>query len=860
MTGPDLREPKRPFLRAVTAMVEAQVTRPWTFLLIALAVCTVAYFGARALELHTGFDSLLPETKPSVVELKRVAKRTAGVSTLAVVIQGSDPKAMQSFSDALLPKLRALGPNWVGTAENGVHAEREFMRERQALYLPLAKVREIHDRVEQEFQREVFGSIDDDEPRDPITRATLEREFKSESAKQPKGPPYRDGYYMNAEGTKLIVLVRTPVASGDLAESKHLQRLVNEQIAAVDPTKFHPSLRCGLTGDVVTSAEQYGVIKDDLTNVGVAGVLMILAIDFLFFLRVRAVLTMALAIGAGVLWTFAVTRLVIGHLNTASGFLVSIIFGNGINFGILLRSRYGEARRSGASLRDALITGYRDTFVPTLSAAAAAGAGYMSLATTDFRGFRDFGTIGGYGMLLCWVANYLLMPPLLVLFERVMPSWSQHNPNTVWGKIQIFADHGMPFGSPFAWFAKKVPARLVISLAAIATAVAATMAVKYVTHDPFEYDLGKLENDSKSTASAATRLGSGMTEIAGRTGQDGMAIMTQRIDQVKPLLAELERRRAASPNAPPFQKVVSIFDLIPEDQEEKTQLLRETRTRLEKIHAHGGISDADWAELRTYLPPVDLKPFGINELPEKIVRSFTERDGTRGRIVYVVPTEGKSVRDMRYLLKWADAFRETRLPSGDVIYGSGRAVIFADMLSGVVKESPKAVLFAGIVSSLVVIVSFLRLRRWWRWASLVLGSLLMGMLWMGAVLSGLNIKINFLNFIAVPITIGVGVDYAINLVHRWRIQGPGHIPTIVRETGGAVILCSLTTVLGYLALMQSVNPAVRSFGLAAVIGELTCLSAVVVVLPAVLRLIESRGTFLTPGSTEGTGNAADTAQ
>ncbi len=53
-------------------------------------MCVPALIAARSLELRTGFDSLLPETKPSVVELKRVARRTAGISTLAIVIEGDD--------------------------------------------------------------------------------------------------------------------------------------------------------------------------------------------------------------------------------------------------------------------------------------------------------------------------------------------------------------------------------------------------------------------------------------------------------------------------------------------------------------------------------------------------------------------------------------------------------------------------------------------------------------------------------------------------------------------------------------------------------------------------------------------------
>ena len=42
----------------------------------------------------------------------------------------------------------------------------------------------------------------------------------------------------------------------------------------------------------------------------------------------------------------------------------------------------------------------------------------------------------------------------------------------------------------------------------------------------------------------------------------------------------------------------------------------------------------------------------------------------------------------------------------------------------------------------------------------------------------------------------------------------------MRSTGGAVVLNSLTTTLGYLALIGSVNQAVRSLGVIAVLGEI----------------------------------------
>ncbi len=242
--------------------------------------------------------------------------------------------------------------------------------------------------------------------------------------------------------------------------------------------------------------------------------------------------------------------------------------------------------------------------------------------------------------------------------------------------------------------------------------------------------------------------------------------MTERLDQVKPLLVELEHRRVAVSNPAPFQKVVSIYDLIPDDQDEKLAIFSHIRSRLTKAHALGKIPEEDWKDLVAYLPPADLRAFDVEDLPERVARPFTERDGTRGRIVYVVPTDGQSVRNLHYLLRWADAYRKTPLPSGDVVYGSGRAVIFSDMLAAVIGEAPKAVLLSAVMTVLVVVLSFIRGKHGLRATALVLLALATGIVWMGALFHLAGTKINFHNFIAIPITFGIGVDYAINLVHR----------------------------------------------------------------------------------------------
>jgi predicted RND superfamily exporter protein len=110
----------------------------------------------------------------------------------------------------------------------------------------------------------------------------------------------------------------------------------------------------------------------------------------------------------------------------------------------------------------------------------------------------------------------------------------------------------------------------------------------------------------------------------------------------------------------------------------------------------------------------------------------------------------------------------------------------------------------------------------------------------------LGVRTNFLNFIALPITFGIGVDYGINIYLRYRLEGRGRVGRAVRATGGAVALCSLTTIIGYAALLVADNQALRSFGEMAILGEVACLSAAIVGMPAFLVWRERRARLERP--------------
>ena len=71
------------------------------------------------------------------------------------------------------------------------------------------------------------------------------------------------------------------------------------------------------------------------------------------------------------------------------------------------------------TVEQALALALWGTRMGTLSAAVAAGVAYASLVAMQFRGFRQFGVIGGLGMVLAWLTTFVLMPPLIAWLDRV---------------------------------------------------------------------------------------------------------------------------------------------------------------------------------------------------------------------------------------------------------------------------------------------------------------------------------------------------------------------------------------------------------------------------------------------------------
>jgi predicted RND superfamily exporter protein len=823
-------------------LAEHQIKRPYAFLGAALVLVVLSLALASRLAIKPGFEAMLPQDRPSVIELERVKKHTTGVSTVFVVLEGDDTAVMRKAADDIVVEVLKIGRPYVGSAESGVHEALTFLQPHSGMYAEFDKLQALYDKIEERWLWEVgkaAGTLldeDDDYVPPEISVDTLKKDFGVEEASIER---YPDGYYQSKDGKTVIVAIRSGVLGTNYAEGNEAIRLIREAVERIDPSSRHASIKWDLSGDLVTSISEYTAIGQDLMDVGLLGGGLIISVVFLYYLRLRTLWSMLLTIGIGVSVCFAFAQLVVGHLTMATGFLFSIIAGNGINPGIIYMARFLEARRKYVDCAGAIRLAHRDTWLPTLTASCAASAAYASLIVTEFRGFRDFGIIGGAGMMLCWGCTFLFLPSILVVAEKISPL--DEKKGGLFGLLPKMGSGGTRFGEPFALIVSKAPrAATVLGIALSLGAAVATY--RWVAGDPMEYNLANLRREPTERVEEI-RLSTLSNDVTGFVGFDGMAILVERPDQVPHLVRALEARRDAAPaGKKPFSKVHTLQELVPNKQAEKIPLLLSIKKKVLKSHKRGYISDEDFEKIEPFLPPDDVKPFDIDGLPEAMARSFTESDQTRGRVVYISPVEeilpdGRElVEDAHYLFRWADSYRHTKLDDGSVILGSGRAVITADIWEAVISDIPKAVVVSLLVVMIVVAMAF---RRGFASVAVVL-ALLGGIVWMTGLLGVADVRLNFLNFIALPITFGIGVDYAVNVMQRYRREGSGGAVRAVRETGGAVVLCSMTTTLGYLALIKSMNPGVRSLGITAVLGEVACLLAAIIVLPSALLWRDNR--------------------
>lgn len=831
--------------RVLSRLTRFAARHPVRIVAAAFVLAVVVWGYASQLRIAGSFVALLPSDSPTGQRFKNALDRKLGGNATLIVMSTAKSEAdNRAFVDDLSEDISSFPKSQVFAVEKGPGEAREFFQKwrwlfaseydlavlqckiererssRQPGYLALEQ-EACEDWVEVEKGKDGLAALGETDkesegeaespPENESELQGFEREIKK---KLEELDQYPSGYFQNEDGTLFSVLIRAPSAGMGEFSSDVLFEKVKERVAELKTR--HPGIDVGYAGDIPNAIEQRNALISDMATISIAAVGLILASIIIYFRSFISLVQIGFCVTVGTGIAFSIAMAAYGQLNTATSFLGAIIAGNGINYGIVYLARYRELRLRGMEREPALVEAALASRKGTWLAAVAAGGAYGALLLTSFRGFSEFGLIGGVGMVCCWLATFIILPAIITSFELGLKGSS--------GNVR--ATLPVPLDAVGRLASKH--AILVIGVAGVLTAGAAWPLKDYLA-DPWEYNFSNLGSRSSSKKGAGNW--SRKSNKVFKSRGSPMLVMADEMDEVLEIEEQLHAQDQRVTGGKYIERVETVYDRLggaPSEVERKLGLLSTIREDIDAVLPR--LKGEDKRIAMDWRPPKYLRTLTPEDLPELVQMQFREKDGTVGTPLYVYLNRKLSQSNGHNLLRIADIFESVKLRNGEVAPNASRSTVFAAMIRAMERDGP----LATLVAFLVVVGVIVLVTRRWLTSSAVLGALLCGVILTVGGAAWLDVRLNFLNFVALPLTFGIGVEYAINLYERIALTGS--VGKGLSSIGGPVALCSLTTVLGYGALMFADNKALQSFGRYAIAGEIACIIAALFLLPAVLRL------------------------
>jgi len=782
------------------------------------------YFSVKLYQdLRTDLEELLPETAQSVRDVRSAVRRIGGLNHLSIVLETTDSAAAIRLSNDIAAELKKLPPELVARVQNSISAEKSFFEKYKALYVDLDDWKRLDQYVRDRIRYERKGKspfslgLEDESQAPSFDFEGLRKKYEERAGAYSRFP---GGYFQSRDGRHTVVLAFLPGKVTDQQANQKLSAAAHTIVEKLAPKTYAPDMIVGFNGDVQNMVEEHEGLTEDLISSSIIVTILCALVLYLYFRSFWAVYALCAALFAGVAWTFGLSYGIVGYLNANTAFMGAIVVGNGINFGIIMAARYFELRRQMVTGSALIARSIAYTAQSTWTAAAAAGAAYLSLVLTDFRGFNQFGLIGGMGMVLCWISSFLVLPAMLHWFNH--RGWL--------GRTDL--KQRSYFAAASAAVVERA-ARPVAVLTLISLIGGAVVLTRF-SSDMLESDFSKLRN-KRSLETGAGFWGKKVDGVFERYLTPTL-VASADPTETSAIVRELRAAHETLGTRSPISEIRVVEDFLPKNQSEKIKVIEAIRKQLSP-RVLKAVSKKDRELIQEFIPDVVPAPLAVKDLPEALITHFRELDGTIGRLVHVYPRlQQGNFWDGKEVIRFAEVIRKAVADAKVGAIIAGQPPLSADMITSISKDGPKATLFAFAAVLVLVLVIFPRVGV----ATQVIGALLLGVTWMVAVMVLRGYKINFLNFIALPITFGIGVDYAVNVYSRYRQDGSRAIVSAIRHTGGAVVLCSLTTIIGYGSLLIAGSQAFVSFGELAVLGELTCLVAAMIAVPSLLAVFEKR--------------------
>jgi len=685
---------------------------------------------------------------------------------------------------------------------------------------------------------------------------------------------------------EMLLIACTPAANMALEVDSILTTVAEVRTIIDDVTPDFPTVAVSLTG-------MAKIMEDEMESIGLYTQFLTLgAVLLIYLLLVRTFrswvvpLLAIIPLVVGIIWTTGLLYLLFGGLNLFTAMIMLVLLGLGIDFSIHLIARFQEALSEEDNLEHALRVMLEEAGVGVLTGALTTAMAFLMLMTAETHGVFEFGAASGIGVVLTLSAIFILLPAILTVYyrRRYRRERAKHGDQA---RI-IFSAHSYDWLGTIARTGWRYPAvSLIVAVIILGACIWA------MQHISFEYNF--LELEPAGLTSVALQY-----EIPERFGMtDHFAwLVTQSVEESRRYKKEFEDKAMVG-------DVISISDYIPSNDRivDNTPLLREyqntieqfpiTRNRSPRSEAltteitrlwdnldlmsnlafvsgldrivkvidpiTGYDTETDTTDSTAILPTLirnmesgidterlshidslwtihtketlsrmaNPEPATVDMLPEVIRKSHLPRSG-EGYLVQIFPRQ--SIWTKEDMVRFAEQTSSVH----EAVAGTEQ--LFLVMIERTLEEGTFAAQLALVVIAVLVLIHFRG-----PFGLLALVPLGVGALIMLGLMYLFGMKYNYMNFIAVPIILGIGIDDGVHALHRFRHQRGSpekRVYDTFRFIGRAILLTSLTTMIGFGSVAFYSMRGMASFGLVLFLGVGACFIATITMLPPLLRLVD----------------------
>jgi len=811
-----------------------------------LILFAISTFIASRIKIESDVLNLIPRGNRQVDTFREALHEFGSIDYLIILLEAAKdegPDEIEDFADLFSDKLKSHD-GLVESVEYRFQPDAKFMQlfsENALLFLPPEQLPKIGEKLKDEAIRRQIreNKVALSSPTAAIAEGLLLRDplglmpFFVDRLLAHRGAlkvDLSDGYYLSKDNRTLIMLVKPAHPSQDLAFSRKLLEAARSDAEEVRAALLADGaggsgteLRFG--GNPAALTEESSLLKRTVVVNGVVAFVAVVLLYWICYRRFAALLYSSVPLLLGQALTFAVAALVLTSLNSASASLPALLMGLGTDFTILMYARYVEERQAGASVAHATERMVGETGLGVFTGAITSAGTFYAMCVGSFRGLRDLGFLVGTGILICAVAILCLLPAMI--------AWNEGAGTNRQGKVKKLHLQSLGLEHLIAFSVRH--RRLVLVGVAALTIGASALALN------LDFDAGVDSLRSNNAPSFAVQKE--ISEKFGASLSYMMAIADgSTVDEAVRLAQTIEERLkpfVANGTVGSYESILTYLppaerqrEVIADVSGQASDVFNADRIRatLSQALAENGFREEVFAtyldQMQRFLTP--SHPITLDDL---------ERNGL-GRIVErYVHREAGHVKIVTYLYTTDPRFRRTPPPGlvealqaddpGIVVTGTN--VAGRELRRIFLHDSRVSVALGLVLVALLLWFDFRSLRL----TAIALAQVVAGVLMMLGCIKLLGMQINYANAFVATMIMGVGIDYAIHLVHRLEANG-GVLDEGVIETGKGVALAAATNVAGFGTLAFGNYPAMRSVGIVALIGSLTCLLTALTLVPALM--------------------------